>query len=49
MIDGDVTLNDLELDGSLRLSADGELPNKVVKMPGFKQSDDNAGCWKVDG
>ena len=43
MIDGDVTLNDLELDGSLRLSADGELPNKVVKMPGL-QNDDNAGC-----
>jgi len=34
MIDGDVTLNDLELDGSLRLSADGELPNKVVKNAG---------------
>lgn len=34
MIDGDVTLNDLELDGALRLFADGELPNKVVKNTG---------------
>ena len=27
----DVTLNDLELDGCLRISADGQLPKKVVR------------------
>lgn len=30
----DVTLNDLELDGCLRICADGELPAKVVKSLG---------------
>ena len=31
LIDGNVTLNDLDLDGALRLLADGELGSKVVK------------------
>jgi len=36
LIDGDVTLNDLELDGCLRISADGQLPKKVVRNGGSK-------------
>ncbi|CAL1127632.1 unnamed protein product, partial [Cladocopium goreaui] len=36
LIDGDVTLNDLELDGCLRISADGQLPKKVVRNDGSK-------------
>ncbi|CAK9103441.1 unnamed protein product [Durusdinium trenchii] len=34
LIDGNVTLNDLDLDGALRLLADGELGSKVVKNSG---------------